>query len=200
MKFSVRASALALASLAAAKVIPRAAGKLPTVTSEGNAFWAGDERFFVRGVAYQPGGAADAKDPMADMDTFRNDVANFKDLGINTIRIYTVDNSINHDEAMKLLDDNGIYLALDVNSPKFSLNRESLDSLHASYNDVYLQSVFATIDAFAGYSMMMLSPVSIPPPLTPLPSRQPPPVLLRQRGHQRPQQHQRRPIHQGRDP
>jgi 1,3-beta-glucanosyltransferase GAS5 len=53
---------------------------------------------------------------------------------------------------MQLLDEAGIYLALDANTPKFSLNRDSLTTLHQSYNDVYLQSIFATIDAFAGYS------------------------------------------------
>ncbi|KAI5357478.1 Putative glucanosyltransferase, glycoside hydrolase superfamily [Septoria linicola] len=154
MKATFSAAALALASLTSAKVLPRQnGGKLPTITSEGNAFWTSDgERFYVRGVAYQPGGAADAADPMLDLDTFRNDVENFKKLGVNTIRIYTIDNSANHDEAMKLLDDAGIYLALDVNTPKASLNRADIDSLHASYNDVYLQSVFATIDAFSGYN------------------------------------------------
>jgi hypothetical protein len=30
-------------------------GKLTPVTVKGNAFFAGDERFYVRGVAYQPG-------------------------------------------------------------------------------------------------------------------------------------------------
>lgn len=153
MKGTFSAAALALASLTSAKIIPRQSGNLPTVTSEGNAFWTSNgERFYIRGVAYQPGGAADAQDPMLDLDTFRNDVEAFKELGINTIRIYTIDNSANHDEAMKLLDDAGIYLSLDVNTPKASLNRENIDSLHASYNDVYLQSVFATVDAFAGYS------------------------------------------------
>lgn len=53
---------------------------------------------------------------------------------------------------MALLDAAGIYLALDVNTPQYSLNRKSLASLRVSYNDIYLQSVFATIDAFAGYS------------------------------------------------
>nr|POE94408.1 1,3-beta-glucanosyltransferase gel1 [Quercus suber] len=97
-------------------------------------------------------GAADAADPLLDIDTLRQDIEQFKKLGINTIRIYTIDNSQNHDEAMALLDGAGIYLALDANTPKYSLNRENIDSLHASYNDVYLQSVFATIEAFKGYS------------------------------------------------
>lgn len=30
-------------------------GKLPPVEVRGNAFFAGDERFYMRGVAYQPG-------------------------------------------------------------------------------------------------------------------------------------------------
>jgi hypothetical protein len=37
---------------------------------------------------------------------------------------------------MKALADAGIYLALDVNSAAYSLNRENEWSLHASYNDV----------------------------------------------------------------
>lgn len=102
------------------------------------------------------GGAADAKDPLLDLTALKRDVANFKELGINTIRIYTIDNSKNHDEGMKMLDDAGIYLALDANTPEYSLNRENAATLHRSYNDVYLQSVFATIDAFKDYNNLLL--------------------------------------------
>ncbi|WPH01529.1 glycoside hydrolase family 72 protein [Acrodontium crateriforme] len=138
------------------KIAERQQGRLPVVSTRGNAFYAEGERFYIRGVAYQPGGAADAADPLLDLETLQGDIRRFKDLGINTIRIYTIDNSANHDKAMALLDDAGIYLALDVNTPRYSLNRESLASLHASYNDVYLQSVFATVDAFAGYNNLLV--------------------------------------------
>jgi hypothetical protein len=57
---------------------------------------------------------------------------------------------------MNALADAGIYLALDVNSPAYSLNRENAWSLHASYNDVYLQNVFATIDIFRQYDNTLL--------------------------------------------
>lgn len=57
---------------------------------------------------------------------------------------------------MKMLDDAGIYLALDANTPAYSLNRENATTLHQSYNDVYLQSVFATIDQFANYNNLLL--------------------------------------------
>jgi hypothetical protein len=57
---------------------------------------------------------------------------------------------------MKMLDDAGIYLALDANTPKYSLNRENEKTLHRSYNDAYLQNVFATIDSFADYNNLLL--------------------------------------------
>lgn len=104
-------------------------------------------------MAYQPGGAADAKDPLLDIESLTRDIENFKTLGINTIRIYTVDNSASHDEGMALLADAGIYLALDVNTPKFSLNRADV---YQSYNENYLQSVFATVEIFAQYSNTLL--------------------------------------------
>lgn len=49
---------------------------------------------------------------------------------------------------MTALADAGIYLVLDVNTPLYSLNRADPQP---SYNDVYLQSLFATIDAFHSY-------------------------------------------------
>ena len=60
-----------------------------------------------------------------------------------------MDNSVNHDTCMNALAAAGIYLVLDVNSPLYSLNRQDPAP---SYNDVYLQSIFATIDSFAKYS------------------------------------------------
>ena len=47
----------------------------------------------------------------------------------------------------------GIYLALDVNTPKYSLNQlEPADS----YNHVYLQNIFATIDEFVRFENTLL--------------------------------------------
>jgi 1,3-beta-glucanosyltransferase GAS5 len=51
MKSYAILAALGLASTAFAQ----GKGKLPAVTVKGNAFFAGDQRFYVRGVAYQPG-------------------------------------------------------------------------------------------------------------------------------------------------
>jgi hypothetical protein len=128
-------------------------GSLPTITTKGNAFFAGNDRFYIRGIDYQPGGSSGAKDPIADTAGCQRDIVEFKKLGINTLRVYTVDNTLNHDECMSALADAGIYLALDVNTPKYSINRGDPGP---SYNAVYLQSLFATVDAFAGYANTLL--------------------------------------------
>ncbi|KAI0202073.1 Glucanosyltransferase-domain-containing protein [Astrocystis sublimbata] len=130
------------------KQLPNRAASLPTVTASGNAFWAGKERFYVRGIDYQPGGSSANDDPLADKSICTRDIKRFKDLGVNAIRVYSVDNSKDHKDCMQELNDAGIYLVLDVNNPKYSINREEPEP---SYNDVYLQSVFATIDEFAKY-------------------------------------------------
>ena len=116
------------------------------------AFFRGNERFYIRGIDYQPGGSSNLVDPLANPTTCRRDIQKFADLGLNTVRIYTVDNSADHSECMQLLADNGIYLVLDVNSPLYSLNRANPGP---SYNSVYLQNVFATIDKFAGYTNVL---------------------------------------------
>ncbi|RSL91958.1 hypothetical protein BHE90_006452 [Fusarium euwallaceae] len=127
---------------------PSKRATLPTVTVSGNAFWAGDERFYLRGIDYQPGGASANKDPLADTKVCERDIKNFKDLGVNVIRVYAVDNTADHDECMQALNDAGIYLVLDVNNPKYSINRGDPGP---SYNTAYLQSVFATVEMFAQY-------------------------------------------------
>jgi len=131
---------------------PSKRASLPTVTASGNAFWQGDKRFYVRGIDYQPGGSSAMADPLADTTVCQRDIAQFKKLGVNTIRVYITDNSANHDECMNALADAGIYVIIDANNPLYSINR--LDP-GPSYNAVYLQSVFATIDEFVKYDNTM---------------------------------------------
>ncbi|KAK3072280.1 1,3-beta-glucanosyltransferase [Teratosphaeriaceae sp. CCFEE 6253] len=165
MKGSIAMAVAAVALANAAKLVPRASssaassasgtssGSLPTVTVSGNAFMAGTDRFYIRGVDYQPGGSSGNSDPIANVDACKRDIVEFQKLGINTVRVYTVDNTASHDECMAALAAAGIYLALDVNTPKYSINR---GDPAPSYNTEYLQSIFATIDAFAGYSNTLL--------------------------------------------
>ena len=54
--FAILAVLGAAISPAFANVVSRQSkGKLPAVTVKGNAFFAGNDRFYMRGVAYQPG-------------------------------------------------------------------------------------------------------------------------------------------------
>lgn len=62
-------------------------------------------------------------DPLADTSLCKRDIPKFKSLGLNTIRIYSIDNTANHDACMSLLADAGIYVVFDVNTPKYSINR-----------------------------------------------------------------------------
>ena len=130
------------------------AGNTPPIVVRGNAFFNSEtnERFYVRGLAYQPGGTTKLADPLTDAEACGRDIPLFKELGINTIRVYTIDNGIDHSECMDLLSQNGIYLILDVNTPRSSISREDPA---CSYNSDYLRQVFATVDEFARYDNVL---------------------------------------------
>ncbi|CAH2351852.1 1,3-beta-glucanosyltransferase Pga4p [[Candida] railenensis] len=126
------------------------AAAISSITVDGNAFFTDDgSRFYIRGVAYQPGGSSVLFDPLADSDTCSRDIEKFKDLGINTIRVYSIDNTADHDDCMKQLADAGIYVLLDVNIPNASISR---DSAECSYNTMYLNEVLATVKNMAQYN------------------------------------------------
>lgn len=120
----------------ASSVTAAAAQATTAITISGNAFFRGSDRFYIRGVDYQPGGSSSTTDPLSVSENCDRDVPYFQQLGINTIRVYQVDNSANHDYCMQLLQKAGIYLVLDVNTAQNSLNR--IDAA-TSYNAVYLQ-------------------------------------------------------------
>lgn len=151
MKSFALVSALAAASVVNAGPL-QARATVETITTSGNAFFKGKDRFYMRGIDYQPGGSAANLDPLADTKICLQDIKNFEKLGVNVIRVYSVDNSKTHKECMEALAKAGIYLVLDVNNPEYSVTQ--LES-HGSYNTNYLQNVFATIDEFAQYDNTM---------------------------------------------
>lgn len=93
---------LGAASLAAA---------LPPVTVKGNYFVnnvTGD-RFQIAGVAYQPGGSSayspnSGQDPLSDKSVCLRDVAIMQALGVNAIRVYSVNPDLNHDDCVSILN------------------------------------------------------------------------------------------------
>lgn len=71
-------------------------------------------------------------------------------LGINTIRVYNLDPSLDHNLCVSIFNAVGIYLLLDVNSP---LPNESIvpEDLNGSYSLDYLRRTFAIIEAFHNF-------------------------------------------------
>ncbi|KAK9466828.1 Glucanosyltransferase-domain-containing protein [Lipomyces arxii] len=146
--FSYLASAaLAFAGVALADLNPlevRGNALFDTVTGD---------RFYIKGIDYQPPDINGAtSDPLMNITVCGRDIPYIKDLGMNTIRVYHVDNSADHSECMQLLQDNGIYLLLDVATAEVAISR---DYPMYSYNYVLLQHNFATIDAFSSYSNLL---------------------------------------------
>ncbi|KAF4555429.1 1,3-beta-glucanosyltransferase gel2-like protein [Elsinoe fawcettii] len=112
------------------------------------------DRFAVLGVDYQPGGqgayGTGKGDPLSNPDACLRDAVIMQRLGVNTIRIYNIDSSLNHDQCMSIFDMAGIYVVLDVNSP---LAGESIDRSNPSgtYSTDYLSHIFAVVEAFKDY-------------------------------------------------
>lgn len=144
-----------LASLFALLSFGASVSALNPIAVRNNVFYdvATNERFFMVGVDYQPGGAAAVtagSDPLSNIEVCRRDVFLFQRLGVNTVRVYSVDNTLNHDACMSLYNTAGIYLLLDVNSP---LEGQHLNRLEpwTTYNSIYAEHVFRTIEAFGSY-------------------------------------------------
>ncbi|KAE8393334.1 Glucanosyltransferase-domain-containing protein [Aspergillus alliaceus] len=111
------------------------------------------DRFQIIGVDYQPGGSSGFKkdkDPLSDKDACLRDAALMQRLGINTIRVYNLAPSLNHDDCASIFNAAGIYMILDVNSPLYGsyIDRTAPKS---SYNAVYYEQVFGVIEAFKNY-------------------------------------------------
>lgn len=133
-------------------LLPLLAHAIAPIVTKGNAFFVdgSTERFYIRGVDYQPGGASKLFDPLSDPEICERDIEYFTDLGVNTIRVYSIDNTADHDECMLKLADAGIYLILDVNIPKASIARDS--GANCSYNTMYLNEVLATVKLMSEYN------------------------------------------------
>ncbi|KAF2873420.1 Glucanosyltransferase-domain-containing protein [Massariosphaeria phaeospora] len=116
-----------------------------------------NKRVMIIGADYQPGGQAgygDGKDALSDGAVCLRDAALLQRLGANTIRVYNVDPTLNHDECASIFNAVGIYMIIDVNSPfgGESLNR---DEPWTSYHKEYLARIFGVVENFKGYPNTM---------------------------------------------
>ncbi|WBW73470.1 cell wall 1,3-beta-glucanosyltransferase Gas1 [Schizosaccharomyces osmophilus] len=121
----MKLSLLSLAAAGLASLASFAEATVSPVHVDGRYFWyQNGTRFFIKGIAYQPDHSGDVKyvDPLTDKSTCERDVKYLKELSVNTIRVYSVNSSANHDDCMKTFDDNGIYVLSDLSSPDVSIN------------------------------------------------------------------------------
>lgn len=109
----------------------------------------------MRGVAYQQGVSSNSSsdsnttyvDPLSNGSQCKRDIAELIKLRTNTIRVYAIDPTQNHDDCMTQLANAGIYVVADLSQPSQSINRDSpawTDDLYARYTSV--------IDVMAKYS------------------------------------------------
>ncbi|KAK9358211.1 Glucanosyltransferase-domain-containing protein [Lipomyces starkeyi] len=157
MRFFATASAFAaIAATLLFASASTAASTLNTLEVKGRYFVDSvtGETFWIKGVDYQPGGDSnfqDGSDPLSDPETCARDIFLFQQLGLNTIRIYAVDPTVDHDECMSLLASAGIYLILDVNTGIYGQNLNRWEPW-TTYTEAYMTHVFQVIEAFAGYN------------------------------------------------
>ncbi|KAF9478693.1 glycoside hydrolase family 72 protein [Pholiota conissans] len=120
-------------------------------------------RFYIKGIAYQEQGAvvASTDNPFGEPSTFidplalgsacQRDLPFLQQLGVNTIRVYSVNSSLNHDACMNLFSQAGIYTIIDLALP---LNG-SIDRTSPSWSTNILDQYTNTIDAFSKYDNVL---------------------------------------------
>ncbi|KAF1964603.1 hypothetical protein BU23DRAFT_594100 [Bimuria novae-zelandiae CBS 107.79] len=113
------------------------------------------KRFMIVGVDYQPGGQAGYKpqensDPLTNKDVCLRDAITLQKLGANTIRVYNVDPTLNHDDCASIFNSAGIYMIIDVNGPQ---SGESINRAEpwTSYHKDYLRRIFGVVENFKNY-------------------------------------------------
>ena len=126
-------------------------GALSPISVEGTKLYdENGKQFFVKGVAYQPAGSTTVGDPLADTDQCQIDAGLMKDMGVNTVRVYTVDGTQNHDGCMQAFNSQGIYVWVDLPSPTVAINRADPEWTMDMYSNWT-----GTVDAFAKYDNLL---------------------------------------------
>ncbi|KAJ7053595.1 1,3-beta-glucanosyltransferase [Mycena amicta] len=138
---------------------------LPKITRTGRYLYSQDgTRFLVKGVAYQgPGYTPPGQtqpttftDILADPAGCTRDLPMFQQLGINTIRTYSVNSSLDHDGCMETLENAGIYLVLDLALPLGgSIETGSIATGFPFWSTDLLDQYIETINVFTRYNNIL---------------------------------------------
>jgi len=151
---------VSLRAFAAVATLASTAQAISKVTRTGRYLYQDDgTRFYIKGIAYQPPGELHVSDdnefgepgtytdPLADPAGCARDAPILSEAGVNALRVYSVDSSLNHDDCMKTFSDAGIYTIIDLSTP---LNG-SIDRLAPSWSTNLQDSYLRTVDAFHQY-------------------------------------------------
>ncbi|KAG8942830.1 1,3-beta-glucanosyltransferase gas1, partial [Tulasnella sp. 408] len=149
---------------AAAALVSTGVSALPKVTRTGKYLYQEDgTRFYIKGIAYQEQGTVtendptgfpeptDYVDPLADANGCTRDVPYLQQLGVNTIRVYSVNSALNHDSCMQALESAGIYVILDLALPV----NGSIDRASPAWTANLLDLYIGTVDAFSKYNNVL---------------------------------------------
>ncbi|CZR56771.1 uncharacterized protein PAC_06660 [Phialocephala subalpina] len=113
---------------------------ISTISISGTKFYYSDgSQFYIKGVAY---GASTLVDVLSNTAQCTRDK-----LGVNTIRVYYVDTTANHDGCMSAFANAGIYVLVALDSAYSAINRASPGWTSSQYNNFT-----SVMDAFATYN------------------------------------------------
>lgn len=119
------------------------------------------ERYYIKGVAYSSNygtsqtnitGTISQLDPLANAAGCSRDIPFFQQLGINTIRVYQVNASLDHSSCMNALESAGIRVLLDLATPE---PNDAINTVSPSWNVGLLNNFINTLDAFGSYSNIL---------------------------------------------
>lgn len=134
-------------ALIASGIIPTIRA-LPTITTKGAKFFADGQQFFIKGVAYQ----GTPSDPLVNTTQCTLDAELMATIGANSIRVYHVDPTANHDGCMSVFEAKGIYVWLDLDTFSTQIEQTNPAWTQPQFNAFALVAdVFQQYDNVAGF-------------------------------------------------
>ncbi|KAH7138003.1 Glucanosyltransferase-domain-containing protein [Dendryphion nanum] len=151
--------------IAAAATLFSSVSAVDPIVIKGSKFFYGGNgtQFYMRGIAYQQEINSNTSqtetlkyvDPLADTTSCKRDIEYLVKLRTNTIRVYAIDPTKNHDDCMNALANAGIYVVADLSEPGLSINRDQpswTTDLYKRYTNVVdvMSKYNNTLGFFAG--------------------------------------------------
>ncbi|EIM92490.1 uncharacterized protein STEHIDRAFT_117496 [Stereum hirsutum FP-91666 SS1] len=138
------------------------ANAISNVTRSGRYLYNSDgSRFYIKGVAYQEQGAVDENsaflepssfiDPLSSGTNCTRDLPFLQQLGVNTIRVYSVNSSLDHDDCMSTFSSAGIYTIIDLSLPLTG----SISRTSPAWTTDLLDEYIETINTFSKYDNVL---------------------------------------------